>query len=124
MDIITRQKLNLLIQLAKADKHFAREEKLLIKSIASKHGFPESELNKLFTVPETIESLGALSTDKKKEYLLDCMALIMADGKIEPREVTFAQNIALKLGFHKDVVNYLLDNWDKADQFDLTPWKV
>ena len=55
MDIITRQKLNLLIQLAKADKHFAREEKLLIKSIASKHGFPESELNKLFNVPETIE---------------------------------------------------------------------
>jgi len=124
MDIVTRQKLNLLIQLAKADKHFAHEEKLLIKGIASKHSFPESELNKLFAVPETIESLGALSPDKKKEYLLDCIALIVADGKIEPEEVTFAQNIALKLGFHKDVINYLLDNWDKADQYDLRPWKV
>ncbi len=124
MDIVTRQKLNLLIQLAKADKYFAHEEKALIKGIASKHGFPESELKKLFAVPETIESLGALSPDKKKEYLLDCIALIVADGKIEPEEVTFAQNIALKLGFHKDVINYLLDSWDKADQYDLRPWKV
>lgn len=44
MDIITRQKLNLLIQLAKADKHFASEEMAMIEDIAHKHGFPKSEL--------------------------------------------------------------------------------
>lgn len=48
----------------------------------------------------------------------------MADGKIEEQEVIFCQNIALKLGFDKDVVNHVLDNWDTTDKFDLAPWKT
>jgi len=124
MDIITRQKLNLLIQLAKADKHFASEERDMIEDIAHKHGFPKSELQKLLKEPDVIESLGALSAERKSEYLIDCLKLVMADGKIEEQEVIFCQNIALKLGFDKDVVNHVLENWDTTERFDLAPWKT
>lgn len=124
MDIVTRQKLIVLIQLAKADHEFVASEKEVIEQIASRHSFPESELQELLEGSESIESLGALSPLRKREYLVDCLHVIMADGKIEPQEITFAQNIAVKLGYHKDVVTRALDQWPKIDQVDVDSWRL
>ncbi len=124
MDIVTRQKLIVLIQLAKADEEFAPSEKKLIEEIAQKHNFPDSDLKTLFESTESFESLGPLSTEKTKEYLIDSLRLIMADGKIEPREITFCQNLAVKLGYHKDVVSDALDKWDTVASLDFSKFKL
>ena len=124
MDIITRQKLILLIQLAKSDRIFAKEERDLIQEIAKKHNFPKEELETLLQNEYTIESLGALSSKKKEEYLIDSFHLIMADGKIEPLEILFCQDIAVKLGYHKDIVQEALKNLDSFSSLDLSSWKV
>lgn len=124
MDIITRQKLIVLIQLAKADNEFVREERVFIREIADRHNFPKDELEKLMQTENPIESLGALSSSKKEEYLIDSFHLIMADGKIEPQEVTFCQNIAVKLGYHKDIVMKVLNNWTTMSSIDFSAWKV
>ena len=124
MDIITRQKLIVLIQLAKADNRFVREERVFIREIADRHNFPKDELEKLMQNENPIESLGALSASKKEEYLIDSFYLIMADGKIEPQEVTFCQNIAVKLGYHKDIVMKVLNNWNNMSSIDFSAWKV
>ena len=96
MDIVTRQKLIVLIQLAKADHEFAPSEKRMIEQIAARHNFPQNELEELMDGNGNIESLGALSPLKKREYLVDCLHVIMADGKIEAQEITFAQKNKLK----------------------------
>jgi hypothetical protein len=41
MDIVTKKKLNILIQLAEADKHFAKSEREMILKIAQDRKFPE-----------------------------------------------------------------------------------
>jgi hypothetical protein len=113
MDIVTKKKLNILIQLAEADKHFAKSEREMIIRIANDRQFPQDIVNSLIRNPEPIETLGALSLDQKFDYLISCVDLIFVDQKVFESEVIFARGIAIKLGFKKNVIDYLLENNSK-----------
>jgi len=119
MDIITEKKLNILIQLAEADKHFATSEREMIVRIAKERNFPEEAVNSLIRSPKPIDSLGALSQDQKFDYLISCIELIYADHKIFESELIFVKSIAIKLGFKKSVVEYLIQNFGKKPQSEL-----
>lgn len=119
MDIITEKKLNILIQLAEADKHFATAEREMIVRIAKERNFPEEAVNSLIRSPKPIDSLGALSQDQKFDYLISCIELIYADHKIFESELIFVKSIAIKLGFKKSVVEYLIQNFGKKAQSEL-----
>lgn len=119
MDIVTEKKLNILIQLAEADKHFANTEREMILRIAKERNFPEESVNRLIRSPQPIDSLGALTNDQKFDYLKDCIELIYADHKIFESELIFVKSIAIKLGFKKSVVEFLIQNFDKKSQSEL-----
>ena len=109
MDIITKKQLNILIQLAEADKHFAKVEREMIFKIASDRNFPEAEVIQLIKNPEPIGTLGALSEDQKFNYLKACIELIFVDQKVFESELIFSRGIAIKLGFKKNVVDYMIE---------------
>lgn len=113
MDIVTKKQLNILIQLAEADKHFASVERDMIFKIARDRNFPEETVNSLIRNPEPIDSLGALSNEQKFEYLWACFSLMLADQKVFESELLFCKSIAIKLGFKKNVVDYLVENAEK-----------
>jgi uncharacterized tellurite resistance protein B-like protein len=119
MDIVTRKKLNLLIQLAESDKHFARAEREMIYRIAKDRNFSEEEVNQLIKNPEPIGSLGALSSDQKLDYLITSIELMYADQKIFDSELTFCRNVAIKLGFKKGIIDYFVDNFEKVSREEL-----
>ncbi|MBK7650932.1 MAG: TerB family tellurite resistance protein [Flammeovirgaceae bacterium] len=119
MDIVTKKKLNILIQLAEADKHFAKTERDMILKIAQDRKFPEEEVNLLIRNPEPIDTLGALSNEQKFDYLMGCIELIFADQKVFESEVIFTKSIAIKLGFKKNVVDYLIENLEKKPVSEL-----
>lgn len=108
MDIVTKKQLNILIQLADADKHFAKVEREMILKIATERGFPDDVVNDLIKNPEPIDTLGALSENQKFLYLHDCIELIFADDKLFESELIFCRGIAIKLGFKKDVVDFMI----------------
>lgn len=110
MDIVTQKQLNLLIQLAEADKHFAKSEREMIYKIAKDRNFSEEAVNHLIKNPEPIGSLGALSNDQKLDYLISSIELVLADQKVFDSEITFCRNIAIKLGFKKGIVEFFLKN--------------
>ncbi len=114
MDIVTKKKLNILIQLAEADKHFAKTEREMIYQIARERNFPEETVTGLIRNPEPIETLGALSQAQKLDYLISAIQLVFVDQKIFESEVIFTKNIAIKLGFKKNVVDYLVENYEKV----------
>lgn len=116
MDIITKKQLNVLIQLAEADKHFAKAERDMIFQIAKERNFPEEDVQELIRKPEPIETLGALSPNTKFEYLMACIRLIFADNKVFERELIFCKSIAIKLGFKKNVVEYLVENYPQMPE--------
>lgn len=119
MDIVTKKQLNILIQLAEADKHFAKIERELIFKIARERKFPEEIVNELIRNPEPIDSLGALSLDQKFEYLMSAMELVFADQNVFESEVIFCKNIAIKLGFKKGVIDYFVENYGKKTRQEL-----
>ncbi len=119
MDIVTKKQINILIQLAEADKHFAKTEREIIFRIAQDRNFPEEEVTKLIRNPEPIETLGALSTEQKFEYLLTCVNLMLADHKVFESEIIFCKSIAIKLGFKKNVVDYLAEHMELKTLEDL-----
>ena len=113
MDIVTKKQLNILIQLAEADKHFAKIEREMIYKIAKERKYPEQAVNELIKNPEPIDSLGALSLDQKFEYLISSIEMVFADQTVFESEILFCKNIAIKLGFRKHVVDYILENYSK-----------
>lgn len=119
MDIVTKKQLNILIQLAEADKHFASVERDMIFKIARDRNFPDETVNSLIRNPEPVDSLGALSNDQKFEYLWACFSLMLADQKVFESEVIFCKSIAIKLGFKKNVVDYLVENEGKLSPGEL-----
>jgi uncharacterized tellurite resistance protein B-like protein len=119
MDIITKKQLNILIQLAEADKHFAQVERDMIFRIAKERNFPEEDVLQLIKNPEPIDSMGALSHDQKFDYILACIKLVFIDHKIFESEMIFVKSIAIKLGFKKSVVEYLAENYAKRPVSEL-----
>ncbi|HEY3430732.1 MAG TPA: hypothetical protein VGK39_08655, partial [Cyclobacteriaceae bacterium] len=113
MDIVTRKQLNLLIQLAEADKHFAKIEREMIFKIAKDRNFSEETVTNLIKNPEPIDSLGALSIEQKFEYLYSSIELVFADHNIFESEIIFCKNIAIKLGFKKGIIDYFVNNFGK-----------
>ncbi len=113
MDIVTKKQLSILIHLAEADKHFAKAEREMIFRLAKIRNFSEEEVNALIRKPEPIDTLDALSNDQKLNYLYDCLDLIHVDNKVFESELTFCKSIATKLGFKKNVIDFLVDNFDK-----------
>jgi len=116
MDIVTKKQLNILIQLAEADKHFAKIEREMIFKIATDRRFPEKEVLELIKNPEPIDSLGALSPDQKFEYLISCIELVFVDQNVFESEIIFCKNIAIKLGFKKGVIDYFVENFGKKNR--------
>ena len=116
MDIVTKKQLNILIQLAEADKHFAKIERELIFKIARERNFPEESVNDLIRNPEPIDSLGALSNDQKFEYLMSSIELVFIDQNVFESEVIFCKNIAIKLGFRKHVIDFIMENYGKKSR--------
>ena len=111
MDIVTKKQLNILIQLAEADKHFAKIEREMIFKIAKERKFPEEEVNELIRNPQPIDSLGALSLDQKFDYLWSSIELVFADQNVFESEVIFCKNIAIKLGFKKGIIDYFIEHY-------------
>lgn len=116
MDIVTKKQLNILIQLAEADKHFAKAERDMIFKIAKERNFPEETVNNLIRNPEPIDTLGALSPEQKFDYLLSTIELVFADHNVFESEIIFCKNIAIKLGFKKGVVDFVIENFSKKSR--------
>ena len=116
MDIVTRKQLNILIQLAEADKHFAKTEREMIFKIAKDRNFSEELVNSLIRNPEPIDTLGALSSEQKFEYLISCIDLVFADHNVFESEIIFCKNIAIKLGFKKGIIDYFVENYAKISR--------
>ena len=107
------RRLNILIQLAEADKHFATEEKEMIYKIAESNGSSRQLVNELIRNPTPIGNLEDLSENEQFDYLWTCARLIFVDEKIFDVELKFAKNIAVKLGFQSEIIDFMVKVYDR-----------
>ncbi len=108
-----RRQLNILIQLAEADKHFATVEKEMIYKIAESNGLSKQVVNEIIRNPIAIGNLDNLTEDEQFDYLWSCARLIFVDKKIFDAELNFAKNIAVKLGFQREIIDFMVKVYDR-----------
>jgi uncharacterized membrane protein YebE (DUF533 family) len=113
MEQDVKKQLNILIQLAEADKHFATSEKEMIYKIAENHGVSREAVNEIIRNPKPIEDLSQLTENQQFDYLWTCARLIFVDKKIFDVELAFAKNIAKKLGFHESIIDFMIKVYDR-----------
>lgn len=111
--------INVLIHLAEADNHFAKEEHDLILNILERKGYPKSFYDEIKNSPQPIQSLDDLSTEMKFEYLFSSVELIFADGNVYAIEILFCKKIAVRLGFKKDLIDYCVEHYNQQTHDEL-----
>ncbi|MEQ9423950.1 MAG: TerB family tellurite resistance protein [Cyclobacteriaceae bacterium] len=110
MDI--KNHLNTLLKLALVDEKFDDQERALIKMVGKANGVPEEEINgmiqdALLNKGDEPISFPTLSDDEKFEYLYNIVQLMKIDSKVYLSEISFCEDIAVKLGFKKNVIGRL-----------------
>jgi uncharacterized tellurite resistance protein B-like protein len=110
LDIVSKNHLNVLIQLAYADKHFAPLEREMIYKVGREKNFPADKIERLIQNPEPVGTLGALSAAQKLNYLLDCIELAFIDEQVPESELNFCRGIAIKMGLKKNVIDFLVEH--------------
>lgn len=108
LDIVTKNHLNVLIQLAQVDKHFVDSERDMIFRVGREKNFPKEKVEFLIQHPEPVGTLGALSSNQKINYLLDCIELVFIDDLVVDSELKFCRGIAMKMGLRMNVIDFMV----------------
>ena len=108
MDIVSRQRINLLIQLAdisslKSNSPAAK----IVKRVAKECEFPECELIQLFRTPEPIGTFGALSANQKAKYIYN-LGELAASIKLSTHNALLCQKLACDLGYSRKEFNSII----------------
>lgn len=108
MEDTLKRKINLLIHLAKADGHFDIKEKAFIYNVCLRHGVDVDAIGDMIEYPEEIIVHADLPQEVRIDYLRDCLLLILVDGKLLPKEISFYFVIGTQLGFGQPVLDQLV----------------
>jgi len=89
----------------------------MVYRIGRENNLTEEEISALIQLPMPIRTPETADVQQKLSYLSDCIELMKADHKIRESEVIFIRSIAMRLGFRKGIVDFLVEN----GKTDLTP---
>lgn len=103
-----RTQLSILVQLARIDGQYSRDERELIEKIGKRYDVDREELDEIERNPDPIGDLRLLSEDQKIELLYNVIRLTKIDRRILPNEILFSQVIASKLGFRRTAVQAMI----------------
>lgn len=91
----------------------------MIFKISRERKFPEDIVTALIRQPEPIGSLAVMTDSQKIYHLMDCVELIFIDQRVFESEVIFARGIAMRLGYKKEAVDFLIENHKKLTHEEL-----
>lgn len=103
-----------LAALANIDDVIDAEEYEFLCDLAKKYEIPLSEVDHIINnlgdaKPEVPENV-----DQRIGQLLDLIRMMMADKKIDKREIYFCQNVAIGFGFNKKIVEFLVKKYKES----------
>lgn len=113
MDIVSRQRINILIHLADIQSvESSTPEVNLIQRVADECNFSKSDLSSLVSSPEPIGSFGALSQSQKKQYMYNICEL-MAMIELNNQKKLLCQKVAYDLEYDSNQLNIIIDEFQK-----------
>ncbi len=98
-----------LYSLALSDNEVAIDELQLLYDIGINRGFKKEDIDYIIDNPHKINYEKPQSKKDLMEQVIDFTRIILADGKIDLREVITFRAIAKKIGLEKENMNRILD---------------
>ena len=99
--------LRVLINLAMSDMHFAEEEREMIYMLAKAHGISQKEVDTLIADPQPADSLDSFTEEERFQMLYNIVQLMKIDRKVYITEIRYCQDLAIRLGYDKRVIQEL-----------------
>jgi len=113
MDIVSRQRINILIHLAGIQSvDSSSPEVNLILRIADECKFSKLDLRTLVNSPEPISSFGALSQSQKKQYMYSICEL-MSLIELNNQKRLLCQKVAFDLDYDSNQLNVIIDKFQR-----------
>ena len=97
-----------LVALAKVDGHFHENEEALIYVLGKRYALREKQLREI--INETLPEEAFIPADRfnQLDQLRDLVNLMLADGRVDDREMKFCKEIASNYGFKSQVIEELI----------------
>ncbi|MEM1407591.1 MAG: hypothetical protein AAGG59_12505 [Bacteroidota bacterium] len=111
-----------LIALAKADGNLHSSEEEMLYKIGAKYGLKDRQIATLIQSDKEVKIKVPQGHDQKMDQLYDLVIMVYADGVVEDREVTFCEELMEQFGFKKEIVLWLIDNFDKGNPPTSEAW--
>ncbi|HEX9651295.1 MAG TPA: TerB family tellurite resistance protein [Cyclobacteriaceae bacterium] len=102
-----KEQLKIMIQLAVSDGMIAEKESRLIMTVGLANGLSKEVIKGMMEAPEPMGSLSGLTDDQKFEYLYNIVQMMKVDGQVFKSEISFAEDVAAKLGYKKEAISEL-----------------
>lgn len=112
-----------LIALAKADGHLHSSEEEMLYKIGAKYGLKDRQIATLIQSEKELKLKVPDSHDHKMNQLYDLVIMIYADGVVEDSEVKFCEDLMEQFGFNKNIVPWLIDNFEKGNPPTPEAWE-
>lgn len=112
-----------LLALAKADGHMHVKEEALLYKIAKKYGLKDRQVKELVSSNEKYKINVPDNHNDKMNLLYDLILMVYADDVVDKHEVEFCEQAVKQFGMKKELVKWLLKEFDRgtpppADEWD------
>ncbi|MBZ0265062.1 hypothetical protein K8I28_10370 [bacterium] len=84
-------------------------EKALLWKICDRLNVSRLELNRVFTNPGSIKDTQSVNRKERAHLVLDLILMMLADGRIDKREMDYCKVVAAKFDFESNRVPVLVD---------------
>jgi uncharacterized membrane protein YebE (DUF533 family) len=103
-----------LLALAKADGHMHPKEEALLYKIGARYGLKDRQVKQLIENDERYEVNVPDNHNDKMNLLYDLILMVYADDVIDKHEVKFCEVAVKKFGMKKELVIWLLEEFERG----------
>ncbi|MGB5977007.1 MAG: hypothetical protein WBG62_06325, partial [Cyclobacteriaceae bacterium] len=111
-----------LIALAKVDGHFHESEEALIYVLGKRYSLRDKQIREIIEESSPAEATIPIDRLDQLDQLRDLVNLMLADGRVDEREMVFCQEIASNYGFKNKVIEELIGLVEE-EPFSGSTWK-
>jgi len=103
-----------LLALAKIDGHVHEKEEALLYKIGKKYGMKDRQVKELINSKEKFKINVPDNHNDKMNLLYDLVLMVYADDVVDKHEVEFCEQAVKQFGMKKDLVKWLLKEFDRG----------
>lgn len=111
-----------LLELAKSDGHIHEKEEKLLFKIGKRYGLKEKQIAALIQSEEKHELNIPDNYNDKMDLLYDLISMVYADGRIDKSEVKFCEDVVIRFGMKKELVQWLLKQFEEGTPAIVGEW--